>query len=163
MLDFAVTLVLSPIKRSLFSGQVESECCGSVVTGELRKNSVKYLPHKIVGASFYVDQVHGDMTSPPNRISDLEIVGVDADDEANIVSVQWTAPGGDWNYGSASEYLLACSPDTDTLVSLLNNNSSMCDLEPGEYGTRESCQVSLSLWDTSVFCAIQALDTEGNR
>ena len=124
----------------------QSHCCGS----KLPLHDIVPTGHftRIASAqSFYLN--FGSQTDiiPPSRILDLSLAGRKQKQRSRKsmeVSLTWTAPGGDWNYGSASEYLLACSPDTDTLVSLLSDNSTMCELQPGEYGTQESCQVSFN-------------------
>ena len=40
----------------------------------------------------------------------------------------------------------------------------MCDhgMVPGQYGSDETCSVTLTMWDTLVFCAITATDDAGN-
>ena len=37
--------------------------------------------------------------SPPNRISDLTSSNIDSAVDNNVLYLQWTAPGGDWNHG----------------------------------------------------------------
>ena len=47
----------------------------------------------------------------------------------------------------------------DNLVT--DDNSTSYSL--GQYGHMDQCTVTLQLWDTSLYCAVTALDKQGNR
>lgn len=63
-------------------------------------SKLTFTPVGSVGPSIF-SSVHSDQDiSPPSRISDLRITGVESDaEEGNTVSLAWSAPGGDWNNG----------------------------------------------------------------
>ena len=67
---------------------------------------------------------------------------------------------------SASAYKMVCDVSADGLQVAISDNSTltMCDhgMVPGQYGSDETCSVTLNMWDTLVFCAITATDDAGN-
>ena len=133
----------------------DSDCCGSL----LPSTTIKTLPateQLTVATSLYLQTSSESDTAPPNRISDLRVMS-----EANVVTLQWTAPGGDWTTGRAAGYSVKCQEEADLLYS--NTTSSLCEgMTPALYGTSERCEVSLA-WDSRLHCAVRAVDSSGNK
>ena len=45
----------------------------------------------------------------------------------------------------------------------LVNDDNSTSYSPGQYGHMDQCTVILQLWDTRLYCAVTALDKQGNR
>ena len=95
---------------NIILGIVPSDCCGSGVEGLTNKYKMTFLPHQTVGPSFYLKHHNDTDVSPPNRISDLTLTNVDTGPDNNIVSLRWSAPGGDWNTGQGTMSSNVISP-----------------------------------------------------
>ena len=70
-------------------------------------------------SSFYVRKEPGSRllisdVFPPNRITDLGVVGVVGDAQL-FVTLNWTAPGGDFDHGSAFRYEIRCATSSSAL------------------------------------------------
>ena len=65
---------------------------------------------------------------------------------------------------SASEYKVICDVSESEVRAAMSDNMTvtMCDLVPGQYGSVETCSVTVSWWDTDIWCAVRAVDTVGN-
>ena len=78
----------------------ESDCCGSSVPA----TTISSLPpshQQSLSTSLYLSSSSQQDVAPPNRISDLE-----ATSEENLISLRWTAPGDDWNYGRGEIFII---------------------------------------------------------
>ena len=72
----------------------ESDCCGSQVPSS-PAFSLPASQQQVLSTSLYLSSTSEEEDgAPPNRISDLEAASQD-----NLVTLTWTAPGDDWNYG----------------------------------------------------------------
>ena len=74
----------------------DSDCCGSSVPSS--STTSLSASHQLTAATSFYLESHSEVdTAPPNRISDLRVSREAAD--TNVITLRWTAPGGDWNYG----------------------------------------------------------------
>ena len=81
----------------------ESDCCGSSVPATTT-SSLPPSHQQSLSTSLYLSSSSQQDAAPPNRISDLE-----ATSEDNLISLRWTAPGDDWNYGRGEIFLIIFS------------------------------------------------------
>ncbi|XP_070558064.1 calcium-activated chloride channel regulator 1-like [Ptychodera flava] len=109
---------------------------------------------------------------PPSRITDLRVTQTSYEDKT--ITLQWTAPGEDFDVGTAQEYDLRYSvnfttfvqdflegvPLTDDNVTAGNNLTS-----PGQFGSVETATILLSdvISDVTYFFGVRALDDSGNE
>ena len=59
-----------------------------------------------------------------------------------------------------------CIADDDNSTNVCDNmvnDDNNTSYTPGQYGQLEQCSVHLQLWDTTLYCAVTALDKQGNR
>ena len=77
---------------------------------------------------------------------------------------------------TASKYVVCCNAALENVRDCIaddDNSTNVCDnmvnddnstnYTPGQYGHLEQCSVHLQLWDTTLYCAVTALDKQGNR
>ena len=91
---------------------------------------------------------------PPNRITDLGVVGVVGDAQL-FVTLNWTAPGGDFDHGSAFRYEVRCSTSRHFLAedNYLEQSIAVHDTLlplPEKSGTVQRCTVGVP-WKNQVF------------
>jgi len=102
---------------------------------------------------------------PPSRIMDL--VGHNAGNNTLYATLQWTAPGGDYNTGHSHHYEVRCSTHP---AQLSNQNFSKEGLSvqetlipvPQHAGTPQSMTVALPWPNNKFYYAVLAVDQEGN-
>ena len=93
----------------------ESDCCGSAVPAIIT-SSLSPSHQQSLSTSLYLSSTSQEDVVPPNRISDLE-----AASEDNLISLSWTAPGDDWNYGRGEIFTIfssAARTRTDQITGL---------------------------------------------
>jgi hypothetical protein len=123
-------------------------------------------------SSFYVRREEGSRllvsdVFPPNRITDLNVVGQLGESQL-FVTLNWTAPGGDYDHGSAFRYEVRCATSIASLQEETYRDQSIpvhASLipEPEAVGTIQRCTVGVP-WHNQVFYyGIVAIDASGNR
>lgn len=93
------SLVIGPMSSS---GASPTVCCGSQFPSTGSQPSGSFSRYAYYGSFFSLeDKPEGDIY-PPSRITDLRVTNVDV---ANTkITLQWTAPGNDFDSGAADEY-----------------------------------------------------------
>ncbi|XP_077980969.1 calcium-activated chloride channel regulator 1-like [Glandiceps talaboti] len=105
---------------------------------------------------------------PPSRVIDLQVVSVSNNDKT--VTLQWTAPGGDYDQGRGAEYDLRLSEDIDVLYDDFEtatrlDNSSVVEgdlLTPLPAGAKERVTIKIDSATNRQAFAIRAIDGAGN-
>lgn len=106
--------------------------------------------------------------SPPSRITDLRIKRTDTNTSSLQISLRWSAPGGDYDYGNASRYEIRCYTSRDGLTEQNYHEKGILvhasvTPKPLSYGSQQTC-VARVPWPNQVFYyAIVAFDDNGNR
>ena len=98
--------------------------------------------------------LYGTDTRPPAGVKDLAVTGS---------TLSWTAPGDDWNSGTASKYeaRAACAPITqDTFATA--TPVSLGALVPHAAGTHESATITPLSCPGTTYYAVRAVDDAGN-
>ena len=126
-------------------------------------------------SNFYVRKEEGSRllvndVFPPNRITDLGVV-VDFELESSeelFVTLNWTAPGGDFDHGSSFRYEIRCATSQEALQENIYREQSIpvhtsLIPEPEEAGTQQRCTVGVPWHNQMFFYAIVAIDASGNR
>ena len=124
-------------------------------------------------SNFYVRKEEGSRllvndVFPPNRITDLGVIAELESSEELFVTLNWTAPGGDFDHGSSFRYEIRCATSQEALQE--NNyreqsipvHTSLIP-EPEEAGTQQRCTVGVPWHNQMFFYAIVAVDASGNR
>ncbi|XP_066480671.1 calcium-activated chloride channel regulator 1-like [Tiliqua scincoides] len=103
---------------------------------------------------------------PPSKITDLEVVPID---DAEAFHLSWTAPGNDYDVGTAERYEIKMSKNplelrNATFQSAISVNTS--GLTPAPAGTKQSFQFKPENFtkenDTMIYFAIRAIDNSNN-
>ncbi|XP_077998190.1 calcium-activated chloride channel regulator 1-like [Glandiceps talaboti] len=108
--------------------------------------------------------------SAPSRITDLRVVDTSYDNR--IITLSWTAPGNDFDKGTADKYDLRLSHDFISLVKnftsgeqLTSHNLKVGNLtSPRPFGEKEEVTLQMSEQEgsTTYYFSVKALDTAGN-
>lgn len=103
---------------------------------------------------------------PPNRITDLKVKSY-LNSSLNVI-LEWTAPGDDYNIGTAFDYEMKCYTSPGLLMDNFLN-SALIEVHksqlprPKEAGSKQSVAVTLP-WTNEVFYyAITSIDESNNR
>ncbi|XP_032073794.1 calcium-activated chloride channel regulator 1-like [Thamnophis elegans] len=101
---------------------------------------------------------------PPSRITDLE---AELNDEDEFL-LSWTAPGNDYDIGTAEKYEIKMSENPDELRDTFQNAASVntSDLKPDATGIKQSFQYKMENFTkengTAIYFAIRASDGSNN-
>ena len=150
-------------------------CCGSAMTFSFTVPVSQFTRHSLAG-SFFVEEGsqfylrQGSPTRndvfPPSRVTDFQLANYI--DNSLYVTLKWTAPGNDYDFGEAFRYEIRCYTNREALreenfaeMGILVHTSLIP--VPEIYGTLQRSTVGIP-WPNEVFYyAIVAFDEEGNR
>ena len=148
-------------------GSSRRVCCGSklpvkdfVPTG--------YFNRIISAPSFYIDFGSDKDLAPPSRIIDLSIVTDNQQRGGTEVTLSWTAPGGDYQQGSAATYEIRTATKVENLqgrefqLKGILVHPSLTP-KPGVQGSSETCVVAVPWPNEFFYYAVVAFDSSGNR
>ena len=148
-------------------GSSRRVCCGSklpvkdfVPTG--------YFNRIISAPSFYINFGSEKDLAPPSRIIDLSIVTDNQQRGGTEVTLSWTAPGGDYQQGTASSYEIRTATKVENLqgrdfqLKGILVHPSLTP-KPGVQGSPESCVVAVPWPNEFFYYAVVAFDSAGNR
>ena len=163
------------LPRLSVSEKTNSTCCGSALPFSYTVPLTHFSRHTLSGSffvkegsQFYLRQ--GSPTRndvfPPSRITDFKLANYL--DHSLYVTLKWSAPGNDYDYGTAFRYEVRCYTNREALrnenftdTGILVHTSLIPVPEP--YGTEQRSTVGIP-WPNEVFYyAIVAFDEEGNR
>ena len=82
-----------------------TDCCGSTIQYPQNMEAISSFSQLALGFSFFTSREMEDIDDliPPNRISDLRIVKKARD--SLEIQLEWSAPGGDQDYGTGGNML----------------------------------------------------------
>ena len=122
-------------------------------------------------SNFYVRKEEGSRllvndVFPPNRITDLSVM--EDSFEGLFVTLNWTAPGGDFDHGSAFRYEIRCATSQEALGQTVYRDQSIpvhtsLIPEPLPVGSKQQSTVGVPWHNQIFFYAIVAIDASGNR
>ena len=148
-------------------GSSRRVCCGSklpvkdfVPTG--------YFNRIISAPSFYINFGSDKDLAPPSRIIDLSIVTDNKQRGGTEVTLSWTAPGGDYQQGTAATYEIRTATKVENLqgrdfqLKGILVHPSLTP-KPGVPGSPESCVVAVPWPNEFFYYAVVAFDSSGNR
>ena len=141
-----------------------SGCCGSVVPYD---STVTCPPFRRVltgpTLTFIDGPPEGVDIYPPGRITDLRMERIDP--STNEVELGWTAPGNDFDSGTASIYEIRCYTDRSALndsASAILVHASLTPL-PAAAGTWQRSSVAVPWPNQLFYYAVVAVDASANR
>lgn len=154
---------------------VAEDCCGSAYP-VLSTLPTPPFTRVVMGSSFYLTQgvqffIRNGVPAiqdifPPSRITDLRVEDYMKDDLEVVLT--WSAPGGDFNTGSAAKYEIR---SYTSRVGLTDGNFSVVGIPvhegsvpaPGPSGTQELCSVALPWANEMFYYGVVAVDQWDNR
>ena len=161
----------------LSESEAESEqsCCGSSMPYSFTVPTTPFYRHALTGSffvkegsQFYLRQgsPHRNDVYPPSRITDFQLANYL--DNSLYVTLKWTAPGNDYDFGQAFRYEIRCYTNREALREENFNDmgilvhTSLIPV-PEAYSKEQRSTVGIP-WPNEVFYyAIVAYDEEGNR
>ena len=141
-----------------------SSCCGSSLPYD--STQLLYPFRRVLTGptlSFTDGAPQGVDVYPPARIADLRVERMD--NATNEVHLGWTAPGDDYDSGTASVYEIRCYTDRSALndsASAILVHASLTPL-PTAAGTRQGSSVAVPWPNQMFYYAVVALDASANR
>ena len=161
----------------LSESEADSEltCCGSSMPFSFTVPTTPFSRHSLTG-SFFVEEgsqfylrqgsPHRNDVYPPSRITDFQLANYL--DNSLYVTLKWTAPGNDYDFGQAFRYEIRCYTNREALreenftdMGILVHTSLIPVPEPFSEEQRSTVGIP---WPNEVFYyAIVAYDEEGNR
>lgn len=145
-----------------------TECCGSVIDFKNETSPTGSFERISTGPAFYVPRgfpLTKDI-SPPSRIIDFQVTN--QDEPSLTLSLSWTSPGGDYDYGKAHKYEIRCHTSRDMLSAehfstkgILVHSDSLPS--PLSYGAQQMCTAGVPWTNQVFFYAIVAWDDRDNR
>ena len=153
----------------------DKKCCGSSMPFSFTVPTTPFARHALSGSffvqegsQFYLRQgsPHRNDVYPPSRITDFRLANYL--ENSLYVTLMWTAPGNDFDFGQAFRYEIRCYTNREALreenftdMGILVHTSLIPI--PEEYGSEQRSTVGIP-WPNEVFYyAIVAYDEEGNR
>ena len=113
--------------------------------------------------SFIDGPSEGEDIYPPGRITDLRVQRIDL--STNEVELGWTAPGSDYDSGTAAIYEIRCYTDRSALndsASAILVHASLTPL-PAAAGTWQRSSVAVPWPNQLFYYAVVAVDASANR
>ena len=166
---YSLRLVVFDSREGAFiqTAAVSPDCCGSSVNS-LPNPASPLPPFSLVvpGPALYLSSGYEGDVAPPSRISDLSIT---SHDPTNLeVVLEWTAPGEDWDHGTAASYEIRCHTVRDSLSQTKFNHQGITvpvQLVPVPLpqGSRQSARVSVPWANEAFYFGVVAVDEAGHR
>lgn len=140
------------------------KCCGSssqiprdrlVRTGQFSRSAVGPILELQTAAVATGD------TTPPAKIGDLSVT---RQGEPGILTAEWTAPGGDFNFGSVASYKFVFSENIAHLLDPMTEPSVLFGVDKTHVaGTNVSQELYFPYYDKDYYIGVYAFDRSGNR
>ena len=166
---YSLRLIVFDSREGAFShpGPVSKDCCGSMLY-PLSTLSAPLPPFSmtVAGPALYLGAGFGGDLAPPSRITNLAL---NSEDQHSLsVNLAWTAPGGDWDYGTAHKYEIRCHTIREALSEEKFQSQGISVPtqlvpNPQERGVKESATVSVPWNNERFYFAIVAVDKAGHR
>ncbi|CAL4126820.1 unnamed protein product [Meganyctiphanes norvegica] len=158
-------LAVKPVNNVLTRGSynyLESNekgaCCGSNIKYDHMTPLSVFQQSVTYGVIGIISQVSED-TFPPNRILDLHAL---VNKTTQEVSLRWTAPGDDYDWGIAENYeAILASSWSEAMVFSGQKISGMPS--PSSAGIEQSVNILLEIYDRVIYVALRASDDAGNH
>ncbi|KAG8194508.1 hypothetical protein JTE90_013260 [Oedothorax gibbosus] len=130
------------------------------------KKASKLVQKKNIGSFSVLDDIPDIDIIPPNRIADLSVSSIDH--ENNTATLQWTAPGNDYDSGKATAYEIKYSENPASLsekyFSTIENQPLTSSI-PIEAGTKEIFEFHFPKINNGslIYVALRAVDSNNNK
>ena len=137
----------------------EEPCCGSAINYDHVRTLPTFQRQKVYGVIDIVSAEEAEDVIPPNRILDLRAL---VDNATREVSLRWTAPGDDFDWGRATAYeaVLATSWEEATAF----EGQRVVGLpQPVMQGLEQSLLLPVETFDATLFLTVRGVDAHENR
>ncbi|CAL4109505.1 unnamed protein product, partial [Meganyctiphanes norvegica] len=153
-----ISNVITRNSLKLYEGNEKRMCCGSIIAYEYVTPLKNFQRFETYGVLSIVSQTLKD-TMPPNRILDLK---VSVNLLTSLVTLRWTAPGNDYDWGKANHYEAYLSESWDQAKALAGEIISGMPI-PVTAGTEQSVEIFVNKYDQILYVAIRAIDESCNK
>ncbi|CAL4063282.1 unnamed protein product [Meganyctiphanes norvegica] len=153
-----ISNVVTRNSRMFYKGNEEKMCCGSMISYEHTISLKNFQRSETYGVLSVVSQTLRD-TMPPNRILDLKTI---VNPLTSLVTLQWTAPGNDYDWGKAQHYDAYFAESWAQVKALEGEIISGMPI-PVTAGIEQSVEILVNKYDQIVYFAIRAIDASGNK
>ncbi|CAL4169696.1 unnamed protein product [Meganyctiphanes norvegica] len=134
-------------------------CCSSVLRyNNLRTISAFYRSSKY-GTLKIVSQTKDEDMFPPSRITDLR---AHINNDRHELTLLWTAPGGDYDFGHAEHYEAVIASSWNE-ANVFSGEFILGMPKPVTVGTEQSIKVFTEKFGQIIYISIYALDQSGNK
>ena len=149
------------------------DCCGSAYPAVTTIPSPPFTRY-MFAASFYIGQgaqylIHNGKPMMRDVFAPVRVTDLHVSDQVNsslIVSLSWTAPGDDFDQGTADYYRLKCSVNRTEIEDSFDNVTTLtvADLPtPYQAGSLETASVEVDTANTVFYCGLVTGDEAGNE
>lgn len=147
-------------RRSRMEGDHEvSKCCGSAITYKHVKPVAPFNREVPYGVLSVAKEASERDVFPPSRILDLRAT---VNETTQIVTLKWTAPGDDYDWGRANFYE-AVMADTWLQAKAMDGDQIANLPSPNTVPQEHIMNLQVSKYDQIIYLAIRAVDSAGNR
>ena len=141
-------------------------CCGSQMK-TVREEDIGQFARFYTAPSVFISESNPlslDLT-PPSRVSDLRVLGTNT--SSLVLSLQWSAPGGDLDNGEVSSYEIRCHTDPSLLTEESFGEKGILvhpvvSLIPEAYLRQQRANVSVPWTNQMFYYALISRDQAGN-
>ena len=149
----------------VMSSEVE-RCCGSEMRME-REEDIGQFARFLTAPSVFIGESNPlslDL-APPSRVSDLRVLATNT--SSLVLSLQWSAPGGDLDNGQVSSYEIRCHTDPSLLTEQHFGEKGIvvhpaANLIPEAYLSQQRANVSVPWTNQMFYYALVSRDQAGN-
>ncbi|XP_076357413.1 calcium-activated chloride channel regulator 1-like isoform X1 [Tachypleus tridentatus] len=146
----------------------DQPCCGSFVPEDNAESAESFSRISHYGR-LYILHDELDVSNPPSRITDLRVINLE--ELSKTVTLKWTAPGGDYDSGKGSYYLVKYFDniyDARNQFEITGYDAKPNDilLTPEEYGTSQEANFLIddSAWkDKEIYFGIVCVDDKDSK
>ncbi|CAL4124268.1 unnamed protein product, partial [Meganyctiphanes norvegica] len=148
-----------PIQNpNLFKPNKELVCCGSRVNFENVVTVPSFQRSEVYGVLHMKNDADNKDIFPPNRILDLQAA---VNITSLVVTLQWTAPGDDYDWGRANNYEAVLATSWSDALLFIGEDIGGLPV-PLSVGTEQSVEVIIEHYEQTLYIALKAKDEANN-
>lgn len=147
-------------RRARMEGDHEvTKCCGSAISYKHVKPAAPFNRQVPYGVLSVAKEPQENDVFPPSRILDLR---ANVNDTTRLVTLKWTAPGDDYDWGRANFYE-AVMADTWSQAKAMDGEQISNLPSPYTVPQEHAMTLDVTKYDQIIYVAIRAVDSAGNR
>ncbi|MCL4137960.1 UNVERIFIED_CONTAM: hypothetical protein GTU68_056467, partial [Idotea baltica] len=147
-------------RRSRMFGEMPTSfCCGSVLKYEHMKPVAPFRREVTYGILNVVSALTDKDNIPPSRILDLK---TEVNESTNDVTLRWTAPGDDYDWGRAQQYEAVVASSWAEAKAFEGERIESLPV-PHMVALEQSLTIEIDRYDEISYISIRAVDSLGNK